>query len=689
MEPMPDATKLKPTTAGPNEPEALIVACLSPADLHAANVQLQARLAEHAQVATQLRESEAYLKQLIDSLPQMVWTCTADGCCDFVSRQVLEFVGLQATDLSGEQWPRMIHPDDRAWVTAIWQKVITERVSYDVEFRIRRHDGHYRWFQARALPIHNESGEIIRWFGTCTDIHDRRLSEQARADSEDRLRLAAESSDLGTYDYNPQTGTMLWSEATKRHFGVRSEAHVDYNTFLAAVHPEDRTRAHDIIRAAMSPSGARRFTTEYRTQGPHDHQERWIQVTGRVLFDDFQRPCRVIGTTMDITARKQTEFELQRAKNAAEEANKAKDEFLATLSHELRTPLNPILLMVSCLLRESTLSPEVRDALGIIQRNTELEARLIDDLLDLTRIVHGKIELRSRPVDLHNLIQMTCQICRTDLENKQLKLQLELQAPDPNTVGDGARLQQIMWNLLKNAIKFTPNGGTITVRSRTEEGFLALEVVDTGIGIDPAVIPTLFAPFEQGNAEVTRRFGGLGLGLTIGQRLAELHGGSISAHSPGPGRGSTFRLTIPIRRAPLPRRAEAAPSGSTEPAHSGQRILLVEDHPDTARVMRMVLQTMHHQVTFASTIAEALHLAETQPFDVVISDLGLPDGDGREMMRKIRQMQPIPGVALSGFGMQEDVRRSLEAGFSTHLTKPVNIDLLEKTLDNLGRENKA
>ena len=689
MDQVPDATRLKPISARPNGPETIVIACPSPADLHAANLQLRAQIAEHAQVAEQLRESEAYLKQLIDSLPQMVWTCAADGCCDFLSRQVLEFVGMQAGDLIGDQWTRMIHPEDRARVVALWQKVTTDQVSYDVEFRIRRHDGHYRWFQARALPIHNEAGKIFRWFGTCTDVHDRRLLEQSRADSEDRLRLAADASDLGTYDYNPQTGTMIWSEASKRHFGVRPESHIDYNSFLAAVHPEDRAQAHAAIQKAMNPGSDRHFTTEYRTRGPHDRQERWILVTGRVLLNESQHPCRVIGTTMDITARKQTEFELQRAKKAAEEANRAKDEFLATLSHELRTPLNPILLMVSCLLRDSTLSPEVRDSLGIIQRNTELEARLIDDLLDLTRIVHGKIELRARPVDLHNLIQMTCQICRNELEGKLLKLQMELHAPDPNTIGDGARLQQILWNLLKNAIKFTPNGGTITMRSRQEEGFLAIEIVDTGIGFDPAVIPTLFAPFEQGNAEVTRRFGGLGLGLTISQRLAELHGGSINAHSAGPGRGATFQLRVPIRRSFPPRQPEAAPLGTTGAAHGGQRILLVEDHPDTVRVMRLVLQTMHHHVTVATTVAAALHLAETQPFDVVISDLGLPDGDGREMMRQIRRIQSIPGVALSGFGMQEDVRRSLEAGFSTHLTKPLNIDLLEKTLDHLINERKV
>ena len=368
------------------------------------------------------------------------------------------------------------------------------------------------------------------------------------------------------------------------------------------------------------------------------------------------------------------------ARDEAEAANRAKDQFLAVLSHELRTPLTPVVMTVTAMEQDPELPPRLRDDVAMMRRNVELEAKLIDDLLDVSRVISGKLPLRMEHVALHEVLRHVLEVCAADRECKQLRVETDLSAAPDTVVGDSARLEQVFWNLLKNAIKFTPQGRRIKLRTRDlAGGRIRVEVIDSGIGIPAEAIPRLFNAFEQGNAGVTHQFGGLGLGLAISKAVVDLHGGTIRAESDGLDKGATFVVELatvsraPDAKAAPPRRAPA--NGKRLP-----RVLLVEDHADTARALTRLLQRSGYPVTTANNVADALRLADAEPFDVVVSDLGLPDATGYDLMRQLRQRHAIKGIALSGYGMDEDMRRSREAGFVDHLTKPISLPQLEAVL---------
>jgi signal transduction histidine kinase/CheY-like chemotaxis protein len=379
---------------------------------------------------------------------------------------------------------------------------------------------------------------------------------------------------------------------------------------------------------------------------------------------------------------------LQRALGAAEAANKAKDQFLAVLSHELRTPLGPVLTTATALLTDEKLPPELRESLEMIRRNAELEARLIDDLLDLTRVAKGKMPLSLDVVDVHALVRQTLEICRSDVYRKMLRVTVRLDAAEHFVRADPARLQQVLWNLVKNAVKFTPAEGRLEIVSADVAGRLRIEVSDTGIGIEPGHLEKIFDAFEQTGDAVTHRFGGLGLGLAISKALVDAHGGELVASSGGKGLGATFSVSLATVPQPL---AVAQPPGAT-PLPDGARrlrLLLVEDHGDTAKVMSRLLSNLGHDVAVAGSIARALQLGEGQPFDLVLSDLGLPDGSGLDLMRQLHKRFGLAGVAISGYGMEDDVRQSSEAGFIAHLTKPVNFQKVRALLAAFGTAGTA
>ena len=394
----------------------------------------------------------------------------------------------------------------------------------------------------------------------------------------------------------------------------------------------------------------------------------------------------------DVTGRRLAEQEHERrvvaeaARAVAEATNLAKDRFLAILSHELRTPLTPVLAAVSAIL-DGDQAPEIRPTLSMILRNIELEARLIDDLLDVTRIGRGTFRLDPVTLDAHEVARQAIDVCLGEIEDGRIALGLELSAADHHVEADPSRLQQIVWNLLKNAVKFTPEGGTIVVRSRNLDApgpagrpALAIEVADTGVGIAAESLNRIFEAFEQGDAS-SRRRSGLGLGLAIGRSLAEAHKGRLTASSPGPGRGSTFVLELPT--VARPEVAARPPAGSTGSAGSPAppparklRVLLVEDNKDTLNYLTHVLGSRGHELTTARHLSEALGAAEGREFDLILSDIELPDGSGLELMRQLRWMG-VPAIAFSGYGSEDDTRASLEAGFTEHLTKPVSFSKLE------------
>lgn len=377
----------------------------------------------------------------------------------------------------------------------------------------------------------------------------------------------------------------------------------------------------------------------------------------------------------------------QQARATAENANRAKDHFLATLSHELRTPLTPVLGILSTLGPDQPVPAGWPEMVETMRRNVELEARLIDDLLDLTRISQGKLELHRDTPTVNAIIEAALATCIADLQHKQLALVREIRDGEREISADSARLTQILWNLLKNAIKFTPAGGTVTVRSRIDGPAsapqLILEVADTGIGLAPAMIGRLFNAFEQGDRTITQRYGGLGLGLAISKAIVEAHGGTLVAQSAGLDLGSTFTVTLPtgLPVPPVPGPALRAPAKTPVPPaaerrHKQSRLLFVEDHADTARVLAAILRRDGYDVLSASSVAEALAIAAVeatgQGIDLVVSDLGLPDGTGFQLMRELSDRYHLQGIALSGFGMEADREAAASAGFVQHITKPVD-----------------
>jgi PAS domain S-box-containing protein len=392
----------------------------------------------------------------------------------------------------------------------------------------------------------------------------------------------------------------------------------------------------------------------------------------------------------DITEKKRWEAEIKRAHDEAEQANHAKDEFMATLSHELRTPLNPVLLLASESAVDRELPPDVRAHFDVIRRNIELEARLIDDLLDLTRVRTGKLKIENKDVNIHAVLCDTLGIVQKEIERKHLTLRQNLADADSIVLGDPIRLRQVFWNVLKNAIKFTARNGTITVESRVESGQYIVTISDTGIGMTAEELESAFQAFKQGaHSRDSGQFGGLGLGLAISRRFVELHSGSITASSSGPDRGSTFTVQFPLsgrnRLATafnLPPLQPRSTAGNESKALHPANILLVEDHEPTRSTLAQILERRHHKVTIASSAHEAMDMAEKGNFDLVISDIGLPDGNGYDLFKKIRDKSPIvKGIALSGYGMEHDLDRSRKTGFQAHLIKPVKIQALEEALE--------
>ena len=389
-------------------------------------------------------------------------------------------------------------------------------------------------------------------------------------------------------------------------------------------------------------------------------------------------------TSMTLAAamaeRRRAEAVIEEQKASVEAANRTKDNFLAMLSHELRTPLTPVVAALEALKTDPLDSNETRSALTMIRRNIDLESQLIDDLLDLTRISRNKLQLQLEPVDAHQAIANVMEMCGAELSGKQLSLTLDLRAEDFHVAADAPKFQQIIWNLLKNAIKFTGENGAITISSANQPPHeLTIRVSDTGIGIEPQALERIFNRFEQGDHSFQRRFGGLGLGLTISKSLTEAHGGTLVAQSDGRDRGATFSLQF--KTVPAGVRPEKSGVRGAEVALRTLRILLVDDHLDTSTALQRLLTRRGHAVTTAHDLRSAIETAGQNQFDLLISDVGLPDGSGLELMTHLQGRSGIRGIAISGFGMNGDVEKSMQAGFFEHLVKPVNLEQLESAIE--------
>jgi PAS domain S-box-containing protein len=612
------------------------------------------------------------------------------------SEQLYEFHGLRPGEFGGTaaDFGRLVHPDDTERVQAALQAALLGGRGYELEFRTVRPDGQVRWLATSGQALFDEAGNPVRMLGATTDVTQRKQTEEALARSNERLELAQRAAHIGVFDWDVQRGAVVWTEEQERLFGLEPGT---FEGTIAGwtrrVVPEDAERMRRDVADAMG-SGRRELDFGFRAVRPNGTTRR-VHGSARFVYDESGKPLRVVGVNVDVTERERLEAERvdlleaeRRARAEAEAASQAKDRFLAVLSHELRTPLTPVLATVEALADDPALPPQFTEDVGVIRRNVELEARLIDDIIDMTRIARGKVQLHHEAVDAHASIRHALEICQSEVEAKGLELGMVLRAKRHCVWADPTRLQQVLWNVVNNAVKFTPTEGRVTVRtSDGEDGRLLIQVSDSGIGITPEVLPRLFNAFEQGERTITRRFGGLGLGLTITKALVEMHGGTIEAASDGPGRGATFSLTFATVADP----AEARPEGPTRGAAagadgggSGLRVLLVEDNEDTLKVMARVLKSFGYSVATATGVRAAIALADREHFDLLVSDIGLPDGSGWDIMRELGRKQSLRGIALSGYGLEDDLRRSREAGFEQHLTKPVNFQTLREVLSKVA-----
>ena len=513
------------------------------------------------------------------------------------------------------------------------------------------------------------------------DPTDRKAAEEKFRLSEEQFRLLVDSvEEYAIYLLDPLGNVATWNSGAARLKGYAASEIIGKNFacfYTAADLAADKPQHN--LEDARRKGSARDQGLRVRKDGSTFHAD--ILLTA--LRDESGNIRGFSKVTRDMTEQIRARS-AEAARIAAEKANKAKDDFLAALSHELRTPLTPALAAASYLADNAAQLPsEFSDELDTIRRNVQLQARLIDDLLDLTRVTRGKIELHFDRVDAHAVIREALDIAQADIAEKRLKVSTDLSAKEHHIWADRIRIEQVFWNLINNAVKFTAPGGQISIRtSNDERNHFEFEVADTGIGIEPGRQRSLFKPFEQGDASVTRQFGGLGLGLTISKHLVDLHDGAISVQSRGRSHGATFKVTLDA----LPKRVgrSGVPARDPRKPTKSLRILLVEDHGDTRRTLSRLLSHFGHEISVADCRRSALEIFGSKKFDVVLSDIGLPDGSGYDVISEAKRKRPVKCVALTGFGTDEDIQRGKEAGFDFHLIKPVDFHELRSVLDQIG-----
>jgi PAS domain S-box-containing protein len=526
----------------------------------------------------------------------------------------------------------------------------------------------------------DEFGDLTDAFNTM--LKEIEVSNAALLEGEERFRTLA--------DNIAQLAWMADGEGTFKWFNKRwydftgSDPHTLPTTFENYIHPDhvERVRAkHDDCFAA-----GQTWEDTFPLRGA-EGQYRWFLSHAVPIRDHSGRVLRWFGTSTDVTELRDAQQELKKARDEALAASGAKDDFLAKLSHELRTPLNPVLLLVSDTHRAAHFPKEIRDDFELIRKNVELEARLIDDLLDLTSITRGKLVLARQSVSVNAVVRDALATVDSEILSRQVQRSLRFDPADPHVFGDPVRLQQVFWNLLKNAAKFSTPGSLVSITTSTlPTGDVRVEISDQGIGMAPAEIDRVFEAFVQGDHATpggSHRFGGLGLGLAISRMLVELHQGRISVMSEGPGKGTTFTVEFPTipAESPVSPATTASPDriATTGPTRALIRTLIVEDHEPTRTTLERLLGRRGYQTITAGTVAEA-RAAAREPIDLLISDIGLPDGTGYTLMKELRESHRLEGIAITGYGMESDVEMAQNAGFLAHLTKPVRVQELDNAL---------
>lgn len=788
-------------------------------------------ITERKQTEAALQASEERYRSLIEATAQIIWDVQGKRG-EFITEQPAwsAFTGQTFDELKGWGWLNAVHPDDRATTSQAWLSALANRALYEVEHRLRRYDGVYRYMSVRAVPVFEQNGSIREWIGVHTDVSDRQQAEAALRQSEDRLRMAIESAQLGTWDWNLIANKLTWDDGCKAMFGLPPDAESSIEIFFEGLHPDDRERIEQIIQSSLNPASGGKYNVEYRTIGIQDGIERWIAAKGQVYFDAVENPLRFVGTVMDITVAKHREANRKRAeaalresetrfrtlashapvgifmtdelgnclyvnerwcemagmsseaargdgwvsalhpddrervadiwyratqngqvfaaeyrfqtpqgkvtwlqgsatslqreagevigylgtltditnlkqaeaereqllqqeqaaREAAERANRIKDEFLAVLSHELRTPLNPILGLSNLLQTRKLDEIKTTQALATIERNAKVQLQLIDDLLDIVKILQGKLSLNMTAVNLSLAIEAAIDTVRSAAVAKSVSLHPVL--PDIGQVlGDATRLQQVVWNLLSNAIKFTPNGGRVDIFLARVGSQAEITVRDTGKGISSDFLPHIFESFRQEDASITRKYGGLGLGLAIVRQLIETHSGTIVADSPGEGLGATFTVRLPLLDVePENQQTDELPHQKLD--LTGVRVLAVDDDPDARELLTILLTQYGAEVLVVASATEVLANLESFQPDVLVSDIGMPEVDGYSLMQQVRALSAtkggqVPAIALTAYATEGECQQAIASGYQQHITKPLEPKRLIQALVSLIHGN--
>ena len=542
-----------------------------------------------------------------------------------------------------------------------------------------------------------------RQYQTRDQIESIRKGEVRSRELQKQLEIAIDASELGTFHCDMPLDKIVWNTRCKAHFWLPPEAEIDFNLFYSILHPDDRERTREAIADCVY--GGKVYDIEYRTVSPQG--VRWIRATGRTYYKKG-KPVRFDGTTQDITERKRLDEERKQlldiertARVESERTSRMKDEFLATLSHELRTPLNAILGWTQLLKRDQQDPEMLSEAISVIERNVRLQTQLIEDLLDMSRIISGNVRLDLQRVELSEIIEVAMEGVKPTAETKGVKLEKVIDPLVGLVSGDPGRLQQVLWNLLTNAIKFTPKGGKVRVLAEAKQSHMEISVSDNGEGINRDFLPHLFERFSQAEGSAKRKHRGLGLGLSIVKSLVEMHGGTVRAYSHGEGQGATFTIHLPLHAPKSSEVAENPPNprmslsdlsvGCERPNLRGLKVLVVEDEVDASEIIKRFLIECEALAAVADSAAEALKLLITFKPDVIVSDIGMPQKDGYEFLSDVRkQGLTTPAVALSAYVREDDRIRSAQSGYQMHLAKPVEpAELLAVIASLSGRFEKT
>ncbi|MCT7971750.1 PAS domain S-box protein [Laspinema olomoucense] len=686
------------------------------------------------QIEEALRNSEELYRSLAEALPQMIFLFTLQGKLEYCNPSGVNYIGLSLEQILQRSALEWIHPHDRSEAVAHWRNALTTATGYEIEVRLRSSEGHYRWHILRMNPIAGVGDRLRKWLGTATDIDDRKRSQQ-----QERFLATASSILANSLDYQTTLDSLAhltvpsiadWcaidvvdKDGTIERLAV---AHMDpakeelaQELFRRYPPKKDMTTGQlNVLRTGQSelyPHIADSLLVEAALDAEHLRILRELR-----LHSGMCVPLKARGKTLGtitfvleagsrsydhtdlimaekLAHRAAIALDNARLYREAQDANRLKDEFLATLSHELRTPLNSILGWAQ-ILRNRRLSEEkMRLALETLERNARLQFQLIEDLLDVSRIITGKLRLNVTSVSLLKVIEDAIESVRPAAEAKHIQLKTQLDRHAGPVSGDRDRLQQIVWNLLSNAIKFTPPEGCVTVILEQFQTSIQICIVDTGQGIKPEFLPYVFDRFRQADSSSTRAYNGLGLGLAIVRHLTELHGGTVSADSPGLGQGAMFTVELPLMpRCELPEPTESNPL-SLQPAQEsnaknsldGVRVLVVDDEADARGLLTLVLEECGAQVQAAASVRQALMAIPQFYPQVLISDIAMPEEDGYTLIHHIRRMELseggyLPAAAVTAYARSEDRTRALKAGYDIHLPKPVDTAELIAVVERLA-----